>query len=358
MDTDAQPGLERSVAEPTASRRGRVRDYRLDRAKGVLIFLVVLGHMCEAVSPRWEADSVRLLLTVIYAFHMPAFVFLAGITASTTKAVPRALTMAVYLVVFQVLYFAFRILIGQPFEWSWITPHWILWFLLAMIVWQLTLPVMAKAPRVALAVTVVVGSLAGVASVIDYEFSASRILVFWPFFMAGHVFGRKLLDRIDETDRRVGMAAAVLCLIPLGALFAAGIAPEWFYGSRGFDFLDVGDVRGVLIRLCLYLIAAVMTCALLVMLPQRRGFVARLGERSLSVYLLHGFVVLGFGLIAGNLLDSWHFAFVLLLCVAAAAVVTVVLGAAPLDRGLRRGAALVVDGVWSRPVARRRNPRL
>ncbi|MGO2780447.1 acyltransferase family protein [Glutamicibacter arilaitensis] len=54
--------------------------HRLDVAKGALIILVVLGHLLEA-NAGWEARTTRLPLTAIYMFHMPAFVFLAGITA-------------------------------------------------------------------------------------------------------------------------------------------------------------------------------------------------------------------------------------------------------------------------------------
>ena len=83
----------------------RMRDNRLDVAKGVLIVLVVLGHLLEEVSGEWEDGLVRLVLTVIYAFHMPAFVFLAGLTAKSTRLLERLLTFVMLLGVFQYLYF-------------------------------------------------------------------------------------------------------------------------------------------------------------------------------------------------------------------------------------------------------------
>ena len=53
-------------------------DY-LDRAKGYLIILVVIGHI-------WQSGPV---FNVIYAFHMPAFFLISGILFRHTKAYQR-----------------------------------------------------------------------------------------------------------------------------------------------------------------------------------------------------------------------------------------------------------------------------
>lgn len=50
-------------------------DY-IDRAKGILIILVVIGHI-------WQAGCV---FNVIYAFHMPAFFVISGILLGVTKS--------------------------------------------------------------------------------------------------------------------------------------------------------------------------------------------------------------------------------------------------------------------------------
>ena len=47
----------------------------LDNLKGVLIFLVVLGHCIQFTSP--DPDT-NLLFNFIYSFHMPLFMFLSG----------------------------------------------------------------------------------------------------------------------------------------------------------------------------------------------------------------------------------------------------------------------------------------
>ena len=56
---------------------GVKRDYRFDNLKGFLIFLVVLGHAIE----KFQGKSLMIsgsIYSVIYSFHMPAFIFISG----------------------------------------------------------------------------------------------------------------------------------------------------------------------------------------------------------------------------------------------------------------------------------------
>lgn len=56
----------------------------LDTAKGVGIFLVVLGH-CLISSMRSNTTSCSLVYEFIYSFHMPFFVFLSGHSFSLSE---------------------------------------------------------------------------------------------------------------------------------------------------------------------------------------------------------------------------------------------------------------------------------
>ncbi len=58
------------------------RDYSFDYIKGILIFLVVLGHCIRFYLKDSEADEMNFwgdpLFVFIYSFHMPLFVFTTG----------------------------------------------------------------------------------------------------------------------------------------------------------------------------------------------------------------------------------------------------------------------------------------
>lgn len=314
-----------------------MRDKRLDAAKGVLIVLVVFGHFLEAVDSQWEKDSLRLFLTVIYAFHMPAFVFLAGITASSRRLLQRVLYLVALLAMFHCIYFVARSLTGSNFEWSWTTPHWILWFLVGIIGWTLTVPLIERFPHSLVAVSLVVGISSGVLPFVDYEFSLSRMLVFWPFFVIGKVAGAPALRFAASLPRWASAALSAFAVAPAVALFAADVRRGWLYGSRNFDYLEVSAVEGILTRLCLVAIALLLIAALLSCLPDRPSLVTDMGERSLSIYLLHGVVVIVCAQAIDGVFDSTdletHLAAVTL-CAAAAVGTAVVLSLPPLHRAV------------------------
>ena len=72
--------------ESAVVRKARLLD--LDRAKGLAIFLVVIGHIVARNGPKgnsWYAD----LQEIIYTFHMPFFMYLSGFVAFRSSLLPR-----------------------------------------------------------------------------------------------------------------------------------------------------------------------------------------------------------------------------------------------------------------------------
>ncbi|MEQ8484120.1 MAG: acyltransferase [Pseudomonadales bacterium] len=60
-----------------APKQPKARLLEIDRAKGLAIFLVVLGHIVAGQPPegnRWFSH----VITIIYSFHMPFFMYLSG----------------------------------------------------------------------------------------------------------------------------------------------------------------------------------------------------------------------------------------------------------------------------------------
>lgn len=72
------------VAAPPAPVRDRRLD--LDRAKGVAILLVVIGHIVAAEPPR-GAEWYDTLRYAIYRFHMPFFLYLSGYVMALSGAI-------------------------------------------------------------------------------------------------------------------------------------------------------------------------------------------------------------------------------------------------------------------------------
>jgi peptidoglycan/LPS O-acetylase OafA/YrhL len=79
---DAEPGgssLWRALASPLPVRRLDARLLDIDAARGLAILLVVLGHVVAREMPAGN-DWYAVLKELIYRFHMPLFMVLAGIS--------------------------------------------------------------------------------------------------------------------------------------------------------------------------------------------------------------------------------------------------------------------------------------
>lgn len=252
---------------------------------------MVLGHLLARTNPS-DAIATHALITGIYAFHMPAFVFLAGITAKPRGIRRRCLQFLTLLAAFQIAYFLARHLLGSEDSFPWVTPAWLLWFLLSMTFWTLLTPALARFPRACLALSVLISLAAGMVDAVGYPFSLSRTLVFLPFFVAGFTHGREVLEWIAGLGLRGRAVVVGAALAVFGVLLAWSPDHNWFFGSKGFDVLGVSDLSGVAHRAFLTLCAVVLTAGLLVLVPRKPSVLNRFGQRSLSIYLLHGFVVL------------------------------------------------------------------
>ncbi|NOU13658.1 MAG: acyltransferase, partial [Methylococcaceae bacterium] len=66
----------------------RERLIDIDRAKGLAIFLVVVGHIVATDMPL-DNDWYAILKKLIYKFHMPFFMYLSGIVFAYTYSNPK-----------------------------------------------------------------------------------------------------------------------------------------------------------------------------------------------------------------------------------------------------------------------------
>ena len=295
------------------------RDFRMDNLKGLLIFLVVLGHLLELVA---GAGSVWLY-RVIYSFHMPAFVFCSGYFArfSWKKLGKIALPYCL----FQVLYVLFlRVAFGAVHSHPVTTPYWLMWYLFSMMLWTLCVPLLERRGSWGiLLLSAVIALAAGCWNGIGYPFSLSRTLVLLPFFVAGHQAGRRRkAGQLRPVPLWMAVCGAVLAAAGAAALwrFPSIVQSRWFYHSYSYA---LGGYT-VWIRGLILLTGAAWVVWLLRWMPERRlPLLSRLGANTLPVFLLHGFVVKGISrtaLFSGGAVQN------LLLAVGVAAVLCLLFG--------------------------------
>ncbi|MGJ9426064.1 acyltransferase family protein [Nesterenkonia halotolerans] len=311
------------------------RNYRLDRAKGALVFLVVLGHMLAAVSP-WDSDVLRVLQTAIYSFHIPAFVFLAGITAKSDRLPQRVAFFLVLLATAMPLYYGWMSLIGLNPEFDSLVPYWLTWFLLAMVWWTLSTPLIERFPRALLAISVLAALFGGLIPTYDYELSLSRTLVFWPFFVIGKLYGSQVLSWAGGRTPTQKGGLALAAATPMLLFYLYDPNKIWFYGVRNFDWHDVSVPEGAATRLIVGLSAALTTVAFCTFMSNRAGYLCTVGRNSLAVYLLHGFVIRLLDIPLDDSLDHIASPVMLVACVILAVLTTWLFALPPFNAGLRK----------------------
>lgn len=310
------------------------RDYRLDKAKGLLIFLVVCGHFLERIS-GWEMGYSRGLLTAVYSFHMPAFVFLAGITAKSNRLLDRILVFVVLLISAQPIYYWWVGLFGKAPDVEFDTPYWITWFLLAMVWWLLLLPLVEKFPVQMLIVSFACGLLGGVIPAIGYELSLGRSMTFFPFFVIGKLYGMQLLKWGATLSIWQKLGVAVVAIIPMSAFFVQNVDHRWFYGARGFEFFDAAIPYGVGVRVLICASAMLTIVAVMAWSDHLPGFFIPAGQHSLAIFLLHGLIVRALNEPLNSLLDRTSGSVTIVVSLLLAGLVTWLLSWGRFDQAIR-----------------------
>ena len=269
------------------------RSPRPDNLRALLMLLVVFAHCLELF---WEGS---LLYRAIYAFHMPAFVFLTGFFARpSTRRIGT--TLGIY-IAFQTLYLLFDAhILGTGAALQYTTPYWLLWYALSMHHWLLLLiPFSRQTKRrqlVLLALSVILALLCGYDASVGYTLSLSRTIVFLPFFLLGHLFSgeARLHAAVCEGPPRLirlagsAVMIAVCCAMVLYLRRYPGLSAPQMYGSYSYAAYGYGAVT----RAKLFVIALCFLVLLLLAVPGVRiPLFTRAGENTLPVFLLHGFLL-------------------------------------------------------------------
>ncbi len=306
------------------------RDYQMDNIRSILIYLVVFGHLLETIKGN---DVTSDIYKCIYLFHMPAMLFLSGFFARYRPAALIRKILFPYLL-FQLMYLSFSCYVTHSratLDLQFTTPYWLLWYLLALFVYGLILPFFQTgnwrtASRL-LIVCVILSLIAGFDNTIGYYLSLSRILVFLPFYVAGHYCASFSLRAMIDRHKRLIIVWAVIMIIVLETLLIMLEVPaEALYGSYSYDALD----SNILIRFLFLLCASLWILFLLAVIPhQKLPIMTSIGQRTFPIFLLHGFIqriIISIRFLRGDPYLN------LLLAAVLSAVITAILAIKPLNR--------------------------
>lgn len=321
------------------------RNLKLDNAKGILITLVVIGHMLLPI--QGTTRGVTNFFYMIYAFHMPAFVFISGLLAQRIYTrVPKphfngrrwCSTLWLYLLFQFILFFSEIPAYGRTTRFpDFLHTSGAPWYLLALLLWYLMIPFFAGGrglPCSLIAwILLTILSLAGgylasgaLAGIGDF-LALDRVIAFAPFFFAGYFIGPERLMKFlgvqkesvaapkratsrrrspEGTSKRANRgivllltALGLLCFVLIGTQTFDRLLPyrnvvygAWYYRfhpeQNPAAFPGALATQLWLIRLAWFLVSGLMSFALLALMPNRQiPLITTTGQRTLQIYILH-----------------------------------------------------------------------
>lgn len=274
----------------TTTQTDRQREYLFDNYKVLLIILVVIGHFIE---PNYEQNPFLYELKWgIVAFHMPAFIFISGYFS---KKIPSAKKMISGLIipyfVYEILYYLlYTFILDKETGLYFTRPKFSLWYLMALFAWRILAPFVQKIPG-KFVLSIAAGLLIGLTN-LDNFLSIPRIVFFFPFFLAGLNFDSSRLTRFRNRKGYIG----ALTLLGALAVFLFtderhdSLTPQIFYGRYSYHDLELGNLEGILIRILCYAVSFLLIYLFMLVLPTEKKSYSYLGERTMAIYIFHGFI--------------------------------------------------------------------
>ena len=288
-----------------------------DNLKFFLILCVVVGHFIE----RYIGESwvYRSLFVFIYSFHMPAFLFIAGLFSKRTVDTNNVKKVLPYIT----LYFSVKILLfavracctGETYA-SFLSEAGLPWFMLSLFfMYIITMYTKRFKTAWVLIGSVALSVFAGYAIQKNGDFlTVLRTINFYPFFYLGYILKPdELAEKLDKPKVKIASAVLIVALAAVCFVFTDKVFELRFFLTGRNPY---GSYSG-LIRLALFVVSTVEIFALISLTPSKRSAFTTLGSRTLAVYCTHYcFIYILFdvfdlkGALARAIPSAWHFALI------------------------------------------------
>ena len=260
-----------------------------DNIKFFLILFVVIGHFATQYTDG--SGFYKALFIGIYTFHMPLFLFVSGVFHNNNRIVQRVIKYLLYYFILKFfLALATFLIFKKEINISFFTESGLPWFMLTLAFHSfLTYLLRNMNIRLVLVFSVIIACIAGYDASIGDFLALSRTIVYYPFYLAGFMLSDRKLERL--TERKFLKVAGGIFLLAFIAFCFWGMDTIYvlrplFTGRNSYSVF--GGSFGALYRLLCYLITALVSFAILAVIPHREiKIISAFGRRTLQVYTWH-----------------------------------------------------------------------
>ena len=263
--------------------------YLVDNIKVLLIFLVVFNHLIAFQLVKADI-VVRYVWYAITIFHMPAFVFMSGYLSKKPQDVLKNVKnlLIPYILGYSLTWYA-TIWIGKRMDYELLRPSGtVMWYVLALFIYRLTIEALGKV-RFIVPLSIVFALWAGTRPEFTTYLSSSRIVVFFPFFVAGYLWKSdytKVVRKFKGKWVLIPISGLLLYAIP-NFMIANKIPIDIFRGNHTYQLSGMDDITGMLIRLLMYLVSFVLVLTFLALMPDVKLPITFIGRNTMGIYFFH-----------------------------------------------------------------------
>ena len=164
----------------------------------------------------------------------------------------------------------------------------VMWYVLALFAYRLTIEAFGKI-RFIVPLSIIFALWAGTRMEFSTFLSASRIVVFFPFFVAGYLWKSEYTKVIRKFKGKIVVALFVIILLFVATNYMIGnnIPVDLFRGNHSYLASGMDNVEGMVVRGMMYLISFTVIFALLVLMPDKRHPFIFLGRNTMGIYFFH-----------------------------------------------------------------------
>ena len=288
-----------------------VRDYWFDNIKGILMILVVVGHMTAQMAKL--SHVINTLYYGINIFHMCAFMIVTGYLSKRRIDSKDYISiinknLIPYLLAQLVMFFgaafipnglkavgADKVLGSATF--TFFFPIYQLWFLAAIMIHALvSMKLQPKRhPILFMLAAIAMSLLCGYLPQVNVM-RISKSLRYYPFFLLGYLLPKDFMSKL----RNKWQYLLVAVFIWMGYLYFLS-HEEWWIGFNTLVVLSTrfgscgpfyGNLPPVLMHLIFLTVVPVISLAFCALCPRNVTIFSKLGQNSMYIFVLHGLVVM------------------------------------------------------------------
>lgn len=263
--------------------------YLIDNFKVLLIFLVVFNHIIAFNLVKVDT-VVRYVWYAITIFHMPAFIFVSGyLSKNPQNALKNFKNLLIPYILGYTLTWYSQIWLGRSVDYEILRPTGtVMWYILALFIYRLTIEALGKI-RFIVPISIAIALWAGTRPEFTTFLSASRIVVFFPFFVAGYLWKSEYITAVRKFKGKwvlVPISAVLLWAIP-NYMITNDMGIAIFRGNHGYKLCGLTDPEGIILRLLMYLVSFILIYTLLALLPDIKLPLTYVGRHTMGIYFFH-----------------------------------------------------------------------